>query len=324
MEGMEMNFKNKKVLVTGGTGFVGSHLVEALIKEGAAVVTTFQSLNPMSYFFTQKLNKKVIMEQVDLVDYYKVMDLVTKFEIEYIFHLGAQALVGVAYCNPRRTYESNIMGTVNVLEAARLYPGVKAVVVASSDKAYGKAGNKKYTEEMSLRGDHPYEASKSSADLISQSYYKTYDLPVTIARFGNIYGEGDLHFSRIFPGMIQAIIDNKVLDIRSDGKFVRDYLYVKDVVNGYLLLAKNINKAKGQAYNFGSSNTLSVIELIQKIEKSLKKNIKYEVLNISQNEIPYQSLNFDKVKKQFGWSPNKTINKTISNMYGWYEDILCK
>jgi len=216
------------------------------------------------------------------------------------------------------------MGTVNVLEAARLYPGVKAVVVASSDKAYGKAGNKKYTEEMSLRGDHPYEASKSSADLISQSYYKTYDLPVTIARFGNIYGEGDLHFSRIFPGMIQAIIDNKVLDIRSDGKFVRDYLYVKDVVNGYLLLAKNINKAKGQAYNFGSSNTLSVIELIQKIEKSLKKNIKYEVLNISQNEIPYQSLNFDKVKKQFGWSPNKTINKTISNMYGWYEDILCK
>jgi len=315
-----MSLKNKNVLVTGGTGFVGSHLVETLVEEGASVVTTFQSLDPKSYFSTQKLDQQVAMEQVDLVDYDKIMDLVTKFEVEYIFHLGAQALVDVAYHNPRRTYESNVMGTVNILEAARLYPHVKAVIVASSDKAYGKVGKKQYVEEMALQGDHPYEASKSATDLIAQSYHKTYDLPVAVTRFGNIYGEGDLNFSRIIPGAIQAIINGETLEIRSNGKFVRDYLYVKDVVSGYLLLAKNIGKANGKAYNFGSNDTLSVLDLLAAAEKSLDIKVKRQILNTAKNEIPYQSLNFDKIKKELGWKPEYSVQSTIKQIFSWYKN----
>ena len=273
-----INFKNRNILVTGGTGFVGSHLVEELVMQEANVVTTFISTNPLSYFFSQKLNKKVRMAHVDVRDFESVFDLVTKNDIEYIFHLAAQALVETAYYNPKKTMESNIMGTVNILESARLFPKVKAVVVASSDKAYGKLDYQtlrvkkaKYFETDPLKGDHPYEVSKSAADLIAYSYFKTYNLPVVITRFGNIYGEGDLNFSRIIPDIMRAIIKKEKLEIRSDGTYVRDYLYVKDVVDGYLRLANKIEKVRGEAFNFGSRESLSVIELIKSIERILKK-----------------------------------------------------
>ncbi|HLD26549.1 MAG TPA: GDP-mannose 4,6-dehydratase, partial [Patescibacteria group bacterium] len=204
--------KGKNVLVTGGTGFVGSHLVEELIKQKVNIITTFQTLNPLSYFFTQKLDRKTTMVNCDVCDYEKVFDIVTKFNIDYIFHLAAQPLVDVAYHNPKRTLYSNILGTINVLESARLFPKVKAVIVASSDKAYGKHGKKQYTEEDALKGDHPYEVSKSSADLIAYSYYKTYSVPVVTTRFGNIYGEGDLNFSRIIPCSMKSLIDNEILE----------------------------------------------------------------------------------------------------------------
>lgn len=180
----------------------------------------------------------------------------------------------------------------------------------------------KYLEKDPLRGDHPYEVSKSSADLIAYSYYKTYNLPVAVTRFGNIYGEGDLNFSRIIPGIMKSIIKNEVLEIRSDGKYVRDYLYVKDVVNGYLLLADNIGKVKGEAFNFGSPETLSVINLIKLIEKSLKKEVNYKIINTAQNEIPYQSLDYSKVKKQLDWQPKSTLTKTIKNIKTWYKNYL--
>jgi CDP-glucose 4,6-dehydratase len=318
MENLVMKFRQKNILVTGGTGFVGSHLVEDLVCKGANVVTTFQSLDPKSYFSSKQLGSKVSMEQADLVDYEKMLDMVTKFEIEYIFHLGAQALVDVAFYNPRRTYESNVMGTVNVLEAARMYPGVKAVVVASSDKAYGKVGKKAYTEDMALKGDHPYEASKSATDLIAQSYFHTYGLPVAITRFGNIYGEGDLNFSRIIPGAIKSLTSNTILKIRSNGKFVRDYLYVKDVVSGYLLLAQNIATTKGQAYNFGSNDTLSVLDLLKIIDSKLEVKIRQKILNQAKNEIPYQSLDYKKITKELGWKPASSVSSTIEQIYSWY------
>src|SRR3990167_3103678 len=239
MENME-ELKGKRILVTGGTGFVGSHLVEELIKNGASIVTTFQTINPKSYFITQKLGEKASIIKCDVCDFEKIFDIVTKFNIEFVFHLAAQPLVDVAYYNPKRTLYSNILGTINVLESARLFPKVKAVIIASSDKAYGKLSKEKYVETDALRGDHPYEVSKSAADLISYSYFKTYKVPVVTTRFGNIYGEGDLNFSRIIPSIMKALIDKEVLDIRSNGKYVRDYLYVKDVVNGYILLSENI------------------------------------------------------------------------------------
>lgn len=320
------NLKDKNILVAGGTGFIGSHLVEELIKQEANVVTTFLTSSPLSYFSTQKLGKKVKMVRADVEDFEKVYDIVTKFNIEYIFHLAAQALVETAYYNPKRTLYSNILGTINILESARLYPKIKAVVVASSDKAYGKKKtvNKesKYTETDPLRGDHPYEVSKSSADLIAYSYFKTYNIPVTITRFGNVYGEGDLNFSRIIPGIMKSIVRSETLKVRSDGKFVRDYLYVKDVVDGYLLLANNIDKIKGEAFNFGSNETLSVVDLIKLSGKILKKKINYKILNTAKNEIPFQSLDFSKIKKKLGWYNRFAFKKTIPKIFNWYNKIL--
>ena len=319
---MEINLANKNILITGGTGFVGSHLVEDLVKKGAQVVVPFRSLDPYSYFTSQKLAEKTILVIGDIKDKNRVFDIVVKYEIDYIFHLAAQAIVTTAYYNPWETIASNIIGTTNVLEAARLYPNIKGVIAASSDKAYGKLNKKKYKETDALRGNHPYEVSKSSADLIAYSYYKTYGLPIVITRFGNIYGEGDLNFSRIIPGIMKSIIKNEALKIRSNGKYVRDYLYVKDVANGYLMLAENIDKVKGKAFNFGSDENLSVLELIKLIEKKLNKKVNYKILDIAKNEIPYQSLDFSKIKKMLGWKPKYSISERIKRINSWYQKYL--
>lgn len=311
--------KNRNILVTGGTGFVGSHLVEELVRQQANVVTTFLTRNPLSYFHTQKLHDSITMANVDICDFEAVFDIVTKFHIDYIFHLAAQPLVDVAYYNPKRTLYSNVVGTINILESARLFPHVKGVIVASSDKAYGKLEKGKYKEEGALKGDHPYEVSKSAADLISYSYFKTYGVPTVTTRFGNIYGEGDLNFSRIIPGIMKSLIQKEVLEIRSNGKYVRDYLYVKDVVQGYLLLVQNIENIKGEAFNFGSDDTLSVLELIKIVENVLKEKITYKILNTAKNEIPYQSLDYSKIKKRLGWRPQYTLKSTASNIYQWYK-----
>lgn len=259
------------------------------------------------------------MVQADITDFSRMFDLVTKHSIEYIFHVAAQPLVDVAYHNPKQTLESNILGTINILEASRLYPKIKGVIVASSDKAYGKLTKGKYREIDALRGDHPYEVSKSCTDLISYSYFKTYGVPVVTTRFGNIYGEGDLNFSRIIPGIMQSVINNETLDLRSNGKFIRDYLYVKDVVQGYLLLATQIEKIKGEAFNFGSNDTLSVLELIELVGDCVGAKVKHRILNIAKNEIPYQSLDFSKVKK-LGWTPKHRVKTVSEKIKSWYED----
>lgn len=314
---------NSNILITGGTGFVGSHLVEKIAASGKNVVTTFQTVNPKSYFFTKKLDKKVTMVNADICDFEKIFDIVTKFKIDYIFHLAAQPLVEVAYNNPKRTLNSNILGTINICESARLFNNIKAIIVASSDKAYGKLEAKsKYLETDPLKGTHPYEVSKSAADLIAYSYFKTYKIPVVTTRFGNIYGEGDLNFSRIIPGLMEAIIKKEDMIIRSNGKYIRDYLYVKDVVDGYLLLAENIKKTQGEAFNFGSDDTLSVLELINLVAKKLKKRVNYKIVNTAINEIPYQSLDSAKIKKIINWKQKYTISKTISKIYNWYNKNL--
>jgi CDP-glucose 4,6-dehydratase len=325
MENMEIKnkFFGKNVLVTGGTGFVGSHLVEELLKHGANVITTFEYTDPSSYFMVKGFDKKVTMVNIDIGQFDRVFDIVTKLEVEYIFHLAAQAIVTTAYANPRRTLESNIMGTTNVLESARLFPRVKAVVVASSDKAYGKlgVGKETYIETDPLKGDHPYDVSKSATDLIANMYFKTYQVPVVTTRFGNIYGEGDNNFSRIIPGIMMSLLKNQKLELRSDGKAVRDYLYVKDVAKGYLLLAEKIEETKGEAYNFGSNDTLSVIDLVEEISKALKTKVPFKVLNITKNEIPYQSLNYEKIKK-LGWKNDSLVNKTADDIYNWYKKLI--
>lgn len=318
------SLKNKNIFVTGGSGLVGSHLIEKLLSlKPAKIVCLDRSLDSDSYFCRQGLDKKVILAFGDLKDKERIFDIVTKYEINYIFHVAAQPIVPVALINPYETLTSNIMGTVHILEAARLSPFIKAVVVASSDKAYGKHCDNAI-ESNPLQGDHPYDVSKSCADLISQTYFKTYGVPVTISRFGNIYGPGDLNMNRIIPGILNTIINNNKLEIRSDGTFKRDYVYVKDVVDGYVCLAENIEKAKGEAFNFSSGFNLSVIDLINKIGQILNKQVAYEIVNNQQNEIPSQSLNFDKAMKLLNWKSKYNFEEGVKETYAWYLDYLKK
>lgn len=314
MEGL----KNTRILVTGGMGFVGSHVVETLVEHGAFVVVPFRSMSPYSYFSSQKLDKHVIQVVCDLKDKDRIFDIVSKYDITYIIHLAAQPLVTTAYMHPSETILSNVIGTVNLLESVRLFSHVKGMIVASSDKAYGKT-IKPYMESDPLQGDHPYDVSKSSADLITASYYKTYGIPVVITRFGNIYGEGDLNYSRIIPGAIHAVLSGETFVVRSNGKLVRDYLYVKDVVNGYMMLLEHIETLAGEAFNFGSQYNVSVVSLLHDMSAILQMDIPYVIKDTAVNEIPYQSLVWDKVHNRIGWNPLYTLDKVLPNMYEWYK-----
>jgi len=310
--------KNKTILVTGGTGFVGAHLVESLIKLGANVIVVDINLDKKSYFYTQNLDLQSTVINLDICNYSKLLNLIEKYKVEFIFHLAAQALVDAAYRDPKHTLVNNIVSTINILEAVRINPEICGLVVASSDKSYGKLHKDKYIETDPLSGDHPYDTSKSATDLITTAYCKTYGIPAVVTRFGNIYGEGDPNMSRIIPGIMNSIINDQTLEIRSDGTFIRDYLYVKDVVVGYILLAQNIDKVRGQAYNFGSDDTFSVLKLIEEVGKTLGKEIPYKIQNTAKNEIPYQSLNFDKIQSAIGWKPKETVSSTANRILDWY------
>ena len=314
---MNNYFANKNVLVTGATGLVGGHITEKLVNQGGCVCITQRSSNPRSYFFEKSLDRRVVSAMCDLKDYNRVFDIIAKYEIEYIFHVAGQPLVLIAFINPKETLETNIMGTVNILEAARHCPNIKGVVVASSDKAYGKKCDNA-TEDFPMAGDHPYDVSKSCADLIARTYAKTYNIPVAVSRFGNIYGPGDLNFNRIIPGIMKAIILDETLIIRSDGTFIRDYVYVKDVADGYLSLMENMEKIKGEAFNFSTGYNFSVLDLIQKISLVLGKMCRYQIDSNQVNEIPQQSLNYEKIRNILGWRSNYTFEQGILETFEWY------
>lgn len=318
---MKHDLQGKNVLITGATGLVGGHLAEKLIESGAVIHIIRRSFNPNSYFSIKGFDSKVISAICDIKDFARVFDIITKYEIEYIFHVAAQPIVNTAYVNPLETLESNIMGTVNILEAARLSPKVKGVVIASSDKAYGKKCSNA-TEIEPMAGDHPYDVSKSCADLIARTYSKTYGLPVAVSRFGNIYGPGDFNYNRIVPGVMKSILKNETFEIRSDGKFVRDYVYVKDVADGYVTLMENIDETKGEAFNFSTGYNFSVIEMVENIGKVLGKKCDFKILNSQKNEIPFQSLNFDKAENILGWKSKFTFEEGIKETFDWYSGLI--
>lgn len=318
MEGLE-RLKAAKVLVTGGAGFIGGHLVFELIKYGAKVFVIDIKVNPRSFFALNHLSKKVSLKLIDIRDKHKIFEYFDRLNFDYVFHLAAEPIVKDAFDNPYSTFETNIMGTVTILETVRRNKNIKGVIVASSDKAYGKT-KKAYTEEFPLQGDHPYDVSKSAMDLICQSYFKTYSIPAVVTRFGNVYGEGDLHFGRIMPDICEAIIKKKVLKIRSDGTYIRDYVYVKDVVNGYLFLLSKLNSTIGEAFNFSSKDTFSVLDLIREAEKILNMKIHYKILNTARNEIPYQHLDDSKVRR-LGWKNMFNLQQALLPTFYWYKNI---
>lgn len=305
MEGMN-------IIITGGAGFIGSNLVDALVKTNNKIIVVDKKIVP--------LQKKVEFVQIDIRDKKKVFEVFRKYKPSHVIHLAAQTIVTTAFDNPLQTFETNILGSINIFEACRVIGGVKRIVFASSDKAYGKT-KKTYTEDSPLAGDHPYDVSKSSADLIAQTYFKTYNLPVVITRFGNVYGEGDLHFDRIIPGLCKAVIKKNTFKIRSDGQYIRDYVYVKDVVDGYIFLLLYKGNLDGEAYNFSSMDTFSVLELIKRAETILEIKIPYKILNLARNEIPYQHLDDSKVR-YLGWQSKYTIENTLKNILQWYKKIL--
>lgn len=316
MENLEIT--GKTILVTGGAGFIGSHVVKQLVQRKANIVVVDISINPQSFFAKEQFKKQVIYKHIDIRNKNSVDRVFKEYTPDYIFHLAAEPIVSASYENPHATFMTNIMGTVNILEASRNNVKTKTVIVASSDKAYGKT-KEAYTENSPLQGDHPYDVSKSCTDLIAQTYYKTYGLPVIITRFGNVYGEGDIHFDRIIPGICKALLQNEVLEIRSDGTYVRDYVYAKDVAAAYLFLLMKQKDTIGEAFNVSSNSTFSVLDMIHKIEKVLKRKIHYKILNTAKNEIPYQHLIDTKIEK-LGWKKEYSLEQGLKNTYQWYKN----
>lgn len=315
---------NKNVLVTGAGGFKGSHLVEKLSETSAKIISLVRDFEPKSYFETQNLDKKSIVVIGDLKNQKKMADILSKYEITTIFHLAAQPIVTTALINPLETLESNIMGTVHILESARLYSKVNEVVVVSSDKAYGPCEKLPYKEDEKLEGKAPYDVSKSCADLISQVYASSdvFDMPVVIGRCANTFGPGDLNMGRIVPGTLEAIIKNKTIKIRSDGKMVREYIYVKDSVDGYISLAENIDITRGKAFNLASSNVMSVTEIVDRISKVLERPVEIVILNQAKAEISKQYLDGSRIKNITGWEPKISFEKAIKETFEWYKKAL--
>ncbi|NUI23613.1 GDP-mannose 4,6-dehydratase [Bacillus amyloliquefaciens] len=314
-------WKNKNVFVTGCTGLLGSCLVKELIDQGANVTGLVRDTVPKSNLYQGEQVKQMNIVQGALEDLDVIERALGEYEIDTVFHLAAQAIVGVANRNPISTFEANILGTWNILEACRRHPLIKRVIVASSDKAYGDQPVLPYDENMPLQGKHPYDVSKSCADLLSHTYFNTYGLPVCITRCGNLYGGGDLNFNRIIPQTIQLVLNGEAPEIRSDGTFIRDYFYIEDAVEAYLLLAEKMEELNlaGEAFNFSNEIQLTVLELVEKILKAMDSDLKPKVLNQGSHEIKHQYLSAEKARKLLNWTPAHTIDEGLEKTIEWYK-----
>lgn len=317
-------WKGKKVLVTGATGMLGSWMTHALVGFGATVTAIIRDKIPQSLLWEDNTINQINVAYGDFKDADFVQRVLFEYECEYIFHLGAQTQVRTANRNPTETFKTNVNGTWNMLEAARLAPTTKAVLIASSDKAYGTQPVLPYTEEAPLQGEHPYDVSKSCADLLSRCYYLTYDLPVCVTRCGNLYGPGDRNFDRIIPGTIKSVLEGQQPIIRSDGTFIRDYFFVPDAVDGYLTIAENMDRKEilGEAFNLSTMNRITVLDLFNTIIEVMGKDLKPKILNQASNEIKEQSLSSDKAGKMLDWNSRHTIEEGLAITVDWYKEIL--
>lgn len=315
-------WRDRKTFVTGGTGLVGAWLVKALVQAGAEVVCLIRDWVPESELFQSPEFAKVTVVRGDVADQHALERMLGEFEIQTVFHLAAQTIVGIANRNPVSTFETNIQGTWALLEACRRSPLVKQVVIASSDKAYGDQEKLPYDEETPLQGQHPYDVSKSCADLISKTYAVSYGLPVVITRCGNFYGGGDLNWNRIVPGTIRSLLRGERPVIRSDGQFVRDYFYVEDGAAAYMLLAEKLAAdpgLKGHALNFSNEIQVTVLDLVGRITEAMGSHLQPEVLNQASNEIRHQYLSARKARERLGWKPLFTMDEGLKRTIEWYQ-----
>jgi CDP-glucose 4,6-dehydratase len=316
---------DRPVLVTGATGLVGGWLSKRLISAGADVVCIVRDWVPRSEFVRSGTIEQVKVVRGDVRDLELVQRAIGEFDIDTVFHLAAQTIVGIANRYPVSTFESNVQGVWNMLEACRNLRSVRSIVVASSDKAYGDQEVLPYDERTPLQGRHPYDVSKSCADLITQAYARTYDLPAAITRCGNFYGGGDLNWSRIVPGTIRAALRGERPVIRSDGQYVRDYFYVEDGAAAYMLLAEQLQcrpDLRGLAFNFSNETQVTVLGLVRQILCALRCELEPQVLNEASNEIRRQYLDASRARQMLHWSPAFTLQEGIERTIAWYREFL--
>ena len=321
-------WKGKNAFVTGGMGLLGAHLVETLLERGARVTMLVRDWMPDSRAVSAGLLERCQVVRGELEDLQVLIRAINEYEVDSVFHLGAQAIVGTAARHPLSTFESNIRGSWCLLEAVRECPKlVQRVIVASSDKAYGSHDTLPYTEDAPLVGRFPYDVSKSCTDLISFSYWHSYRTPVAVTRCGNLFGPGDLNFNRLIPGTIRSALRDEAPVIRSDGTFIRDYFFVKDAVDAYLQLAERVpgEGFSGEAFNFGTETPLSVVQVVDAILRVMgKTSLTPTILNEATHEIPKQYLDCAKARRALGWKPRATFDEGLRATIDWYREWLAR
>lgn len=319
-------WRERPVLVTGCTGLLGSCLTEKLVSERAAVVGLIRDWVPEAELVRSATAARITVVRGDVRDQALIERILGEYEIDTVFHLAAQTIVTVANRNPVSTFETNIGGTWRVLEACRRSPTVRQIIVASSDKAYGDHEKLPYSEDAPLQGRHPYDVSKSCADLITTSYAKTFGLPVCITRCGNLYGGGDLNWNRLIPGTIRSAIHGERPIIRSNGSYIRDYFYVEDAALAYLALAEKLasdRTLKGEAFNFSNEIQVTVLELVRIIlERMGRTDLEPKVLGEASNEIIHQYLDASKARKRLGWKPKFSLEEGLDRTIAWYRHMI--
>lgn len=317
-------WRRRRVFVTGCTGLLGPWLIDWLVKHGADVVGLVRDSVPQSNFDRMGLAGRIVVVRGAVEEFDLIERILNEYEIEAVFHLAAQSIVGIANENPRSTFSTNIAGTWNVLEGARRSRRIRALVLASSDKAYGARAELPYREDAPLLGRHPYDVSKSCADLIGQMYWHSYRLPLAITRCGNFFGGGDLNFNRIVPGTIRSLIDGQRPIIRSDGTMKRDYLYIRDAIIAYTLLGEKLfnGEGLGEAYNFSNECPATPLELTGLIGRLMgRPDLEPVVLNRATNEIPNQFLSAEKARSQLGWKAEYTLEEGLRETIAWYREF---
>jgi CDP-glucose 4,6-dehydratase len=318
-------WRDRPVLVTGGSGLVGAWMVRSLVDLGADVVCLLRDWVPQSELVRAGLLQRVKVVRGDVRDQALLERALGEFEIATVFHLAAQTIVGIANRNPISTFETNIQGTWSLLEACRRTPTIQQIVIASSDKAYGDQPTLPYDEQTPLQGQHPYDVSKSCADLIAHTYAKTYGMPVCVTRCGNFYGGGDLNWNRIVPGTIRSILRDERPIIRSDGSFIRDYFYVEDGAAAYILLAEQMATRPalwGEAFNFSNELQITVLDLVRAILTQLQSSLEPDIRNEASNEILHQYLSAAKARALLDWQPLFTLESGLQRTIAWYQEFL--